>query len=113
MKKFQIYLEDQLKSVSFAERDIESETSDIFIKQWLKTKHAIMFRLNNKVFQVDFFDGSRVSLKTDSKRLLIKSKKGEKQETTLQEVLDQKEGELSRRIKYIREILNRIKQKWN
>lgn len=35
-----------------------------------------MFRLNNKVFQVDFFDGSQVSLKTDSKLLLIKSKKG-------------------------------------
>lgn len=102
MKKFRIYLDDQLKSTCQAEREVQNEGSATFVKQWLKTKHAIMFRLNNKMFQVDFFDGSRVSLKTDSKRLWIKSKKGELQETTLQEVMNQKEGELTRRIKYIR-----------
>jgi polo-like kinase 1 len=34
------------------------------MKQWLKTKHAIMFRLSNKVFQVDFLDSSQILLNT-------------------------------------------------
>jgi hypothetical protein len=35
-----------------------------------------MFRLNNKIFQVDFFDDSRITLNTDSKYVLVKNKKG-------------------------------------
>ena len=71
-----------------------------------------MFRLNNKIFQVDFFDGSRVSLNTENKAVSIRSKKGDVRLTTLEEVMDEKDGEIVRRIKYIREILNKIKQKW-
>lgn len=48
----------------------------IYVKQWLKTKHAIMFRLNNKIFQVDFFDGSSINLNTELKQALVRSKKG-------------------------------------
>jgi len=72
------------------------------LKQWLKTKHAIMFRLNNKVFQVDFFDGSQVSLNTDNRTVCIRSKRGETRLSTLDEVMEEKEGETGRRIKYIR-----------
>lgn len=46
----------------------ENNNNDhVFVKQWLKTKHAIMFRLSNKVFQVDFFDHSQILLKTETK----------------------------------------------
>lgn len=101
MRKFIIYLDDQLKQPGCQPSD-DISSSPVYLKQWLKTKHAIMFRLNNKIFQVDFFDGSRVSLQTESKRLLIKNKKGEIKYAFLQEALEEKEGELSRRIKYIR-----------
>jgi len=49
-----------------------------------------MFRLSNKIFQVDFFDGSRISLKTDTKYLLVRSKIGEVKMTTLQDALGEK-----------------------
>ena len=45
------------------------------MKQWLKTRHAIMFGLSNKVFQVNFFDNSRILLNTDKKTVLFTSKK--------------------------------------
>lgn len=61
-----------------------------------------MFRLNNKVFQVNFFDGSRVSLDTESKVALFRSKKGEVRLTTLESALSEGDGEGLRRIKYIR-----------
>ena len=62
MKKFKIYLEDQLSSTK--KEESYSEDKEVYLKQWIKTKHAIMFRLSNKIFQVDFFDGSKVSLNT-------------------------------------------------
>ena len=62
LKKFKIYLDDQLSTTSKDES--YDEDKEIYLRQWLKTKHAIMFRLNNKIFQVNFFDGSRVSLNT-------------------------------------------------
>jgi hypothetical protein len=70
-----------------------------------------MFRLSNKVFQVDFFDGSRISLKTDQKIVNIRSKKNEVRITSLEEINKEKDSEASRRMKYIREILNNVKQK--
>ena len=30
----------------------------VMVRKWLRTKHAIMFRLNNKVVQVCFQDNS-------------------------------------------------------
>jgi hypothetical protein len=47
-----------------------------------------MFRLNNKVFQVDFFDGSRVSLNTENKTVSIRNKKGDIRLATLEEVMN-------------------------
>jgi len=52
------------------------DNEHIFVKQWLKTKHAIMFRLSNRIFQVDFFDNSQIILRTDTKLIKYKSKKG-------------------------------------
>jgi polo-like kinase 1 len=76
MKKFKIYLDDQLASAKDKENRANENDKEVYLKQWLKTKHAIMFRLNNKIFQVDFFDGSRVSLNTETKAVLMLSKKG-------------------------------------
>lgn len=36
----------------------------VYMKQWLKTRHAIMFGLSNKLFQVNFFDNSQILLQT-------------------------------------------------
>ena len=37
------------------------------MKQWLKTRHAIMFGMSNKIFQVNFFDNSQIILNTKKK----------------------------------------------
>ena len=31
-----------------------SSTASIYVKKWMRTKHAIMFRLSNKIVQVSF-----------------------------------------------------------
>lgn len=47
------------------------------MKQWLKTRHAIMFGLSNKLFQVNFFDNSQILLQTEKKTVMFTSKKGD------------------------------------
>ena len=32
----------------------ESSSSNVYVKKWMRTKHAIMFRLSNKIVQVNF-----------------------------------------------------------
>ena len=42
----------------------------------MKTKHAIMFRLSNKIVQVDFTDKTEIILSTKSKMVTYVNKKG-------------------------------------
>ena len=83
----------------------------VYMKQWLKTRHAIMFGLSNKVFQVNFFDNSRILLNTDKKTVLFTSKKNQVSYETLSNALQASDTEMTRRIKYTKEILNSIKNK--
>lgn len=46
-----------------------------------------MFRLSNKVFQVDFLDTTQILLNTDTKLVTYTNKKGEKTVHTLNEAL--------------------------
>ena len=66
LQKFQVQLKEEVKASS-QNTTYMPDNEQIFVKQWLKTKHAIMFRLSNKIFQVDFFDHSQILLKTDTK----------------------------------------------
>ena len=40
-----------------------------FVKKWLQTKQAAVFRLSNRAFQVAFNDGSEVLLSSDTRTL--------------------------------------------
>lgn len=64
----------------------------------------MMFRLNNKIFQVNFQDNSQILLNTQKREVFFTSKKGEQIQETLGEALSEKnkENELGRRIKYTR-----------
>jgi polo-like kinase 1 len=39
-----------------ATSDAPSDSGYCYVKKWMKTKHAIMFRLSNKIVQVNFTD---------------------------------------------------------
>lgn len=81
------------------------------MKQWLKTRHAIMFGLSNKIFQVNFFDNSQILLNTEKKTVLFFSKRNEKTYQSLSNALQTSDSEMARRIKYTKEILNSIRQR--
>lgn len=97
MVHFKYYLDAEMKNKTYTPIQVGKL---VYMKQWLKTRHAIMFRLSNKVFQVDFLDTTQILLNTDSKLVTYTNKKGERTVHTLNEALSSTESEMARRIKY-------------
>lgn len=75
LQHFQSYLENEAGKI-VAEGDNLSEP--IYVKKWLRTRHATMFRLSNKVVQVNFQDNTEIVLSSETKSVSYLNKKGEK-----------------------------------
>lgn len=77
----------------------------IMVKKWMRTKHAIMFRLNNKVVQVCFQDNSQIILCSDSRLVCYVNRNGQRSTMSLQEALDSQDAEMVKRLKYTKDIV--------
>ena len=75
LQHFQSYLENEAGKI-VAEGDNLSEP--IYVKKGLRTRHATMFRLSNKVVQVNFQDNTEIVLSSETKSVSYLNKKGEK-----------------------------------
>jgi polo-like kinase 1 len=58
-----------------------------FLKKWVRTRHAILFRLSNRTVQVVFFDRSEILLSSEARMVTYVDKQGVRSEHTLEEVL--------------------------
>lgn len=83
-----------------------SASQAVYVKRWLRTKHAILFRLSNRTVQVNFMDHTEVILASIQNLVTFTDKTGVRTSYALNAVLDQcPSPELYRRIKYTKEIL--------
>jgi polo-like kinase 1 len=80
----------------------------VYVKKWMKTRHAIMFRLSNKIVQVDFTDKTEIILSSEQKMVTYVNKKGERSEYPLSNALDSSNSEMAKRLKYTKEILTHM-----
>lgn len=87
LERFMVHLNEEMEKMPQEKLKFEQDDKFIYIKQWLKTRHAIMFGLSNKLFQVNFFDNSQILLHTSKKTVLFTSKKGEQTYEALSNVL--------------------------
>jgi polo-like kinase 1 len=58
-----VTLLQHFRNYLYADTKFDSDKDDfsggyVYVKKWMKTKHAIMFRLSNKIVQVNFTDKS-------------------------------------------------------
>jgi len=91
--------------------DFDKESVDggyCYVKKWMKTKHAIMFRLSNKIVQVNFTDKTEIILSSEQKLVTYINLKGERSEYPLATALDSKNAEMAKRLKYTKEILTHM-----
>jgi len=77
----------------------------VYVKKWLKTKYAVLFRLSNRIVQVDFMDKTRIILSPSHQLVCYKNKKGENSQHNLGTALEADYPEMVKRLKYTKEIL--------
>ena len=87
---------------------LEGTSTMIYLKKWMKTKHASLLRLSNKIVQVAFNDKTEIILSSESKLVTYVNKKGERLEYAIGNALDSDNTEMARRLKYTKEILTHM-----
>lgn len=76
------------------------------VKNWLRTKHATLFRLSNRTIQVNFQDGSEVLLSSEAAATVFTSKTGRRGVYVLSDLPS--DPELLRRLRYVKEVLHQL-----
>ena len=90
----------------YAEQEQEQEMP--FLKKWVRTKHAILFRISNRTVQVVFYDRSEVLLSSEAKVITYVSKQGLRTEHSLDQVLANNRLDIAKRLKYTKDIMYRL-----
>jgi len=79
--------------------------SPVYVKRWTRTRHAILFRLSNKVVQVTFQDHTELVLSSEQKLVTFITKQGERSSHPLSSALESANPELGKRLRYTKEVL--------
>ena len=107
LQHFKAYLLEENKNNPIEKK--ESENIDIknyvYVKKWMRTKHAILFRLSNKIVQVCFLDQTEIILSSETRVVTYVDKKGERLIFPLSSALDSNNNEMTKRLRYTKQIL--------
>jgi len=80
----------------------------VYLKKWVRTRHAILFRLSDHTVQVVFFDHSEVIISLDSGLFTYVDKSGERLSQSLASVATNERTDIVKRLRYSRDILNQL-----
>ena len=67
-----------------------------------------MFRLSNKIVQVNFQDHTEILLNSENRLVTYVNKKGERQTLPLNQALESNNAEMTKRLKYTKDILTHM-----
>ncbi|CAK89304.1 unnamed protein product (macronuclear) [Paramecium tetraurelia] len=107
LQHFRSYLEGEQNKQDMAFEEYDSKQL-VYVKKWMKTRHAIMFRLSNKIVQVNFTDKTEIILSSEHKMVTYVNKTGERSYYPLATALDSQNTEMAKRLKYTKEILTHM-----
>jgi len=85
-----------------------NEKSPLFLKKWVRTKHAILFRLSNKTVQVVFYDHTEILLSSEGRIVTFVDKKRGRNTYYLEDVLMNDQNDVKKRLKYAEGILHQL-----
>lgn len=90
---------------------LESEGDKrIFLKSWVRTPHAVLFRLSNKIIQVCFNDKSELIFSNMNKSVVYIKKDGECQTHPMNNAIEIGDSDFVKRLKYSKEVLLKMLQ---
>ena len=91
-----------------ANAKLQYPPGSVYVKKWMRTKHAIMFRLSNKIVQVNFQDHTEILLNSENRYVTYVNKKGDRSTMPLNQALDSNNAEMTKRLKYTKDILTHM-----
>ena len=115
LKHFRNYLIEQRNRDDSAEDETshncfkESTKSTVFLKKWVRTKHAILFRLSNQTVQVVFYDHTEILLTSEARIVTFVNKRRERETYMLDDVMAASDhADIKKRLKYAEGILSQL-----
>ncbi|CAD8126970.1 unnamed protein product [Paramecium sonneborni] len=84
------------------------ESQRIYVKKWMKSKHAMIFRLSNKTVQVIFNDQTQVILSQNLKVVTYIDKESMKQSYILSKAFESDNIQMVKRLKYTKQIISQM-----
>jgi len=109
LQHFRSYLEGETKGENKEEEeDKGDDKNNVYVKKWMRTRHAIMFRLSNKIVQVCFQDHTEIILSSESRVVTYVNKKSERTTYPLSNALESNNYEMTKRLKYTKDILTHM-----
>ena len=115
LQHFRNYFESEGKSLAASLKLGSSSKSEdrklphsIYVKKWMKTHHAIIFRLSNKVVQVNFKDNTEILLCSETREVVYANKKGDRATYPLDTALKSDNTEMTKRLTYTKDLLTRM-----
>ena len=106
LKNFKGYLFEETKDTK--ELNIYEGINENFftyLKRFVKTKHAILFKLSNKTIQTNFHDNTELLINPETKTVTYIDKKKQKLLYPISIALDSNNSEMTKRLRYIKKIL--------
>lgn len=91
-----------------ASQSRESKGQPVYMKKWLSTKQSILFRLSNKIVQVDFVDHTELILSSGQKLVTYIDKQGQKHQYPLATATQSGHTEMTKRLRYTKDILTKM-----
>ena len=116
LKHFRNYLIEQQKkadeediySASVSNPGRSSGQPSIYLKKWVRTKHAIFFRLSDHTVQIVFYDHTEILLTPDERHITYVDKERFRKTYYLTDELVGYNAEIAKRLKYTKEILHQL-----
>lgn len=108
---FRDYLMEQHKRLEGAKLPPQGSSDNgnmTYLKKWVRTKHAVFFRLSDQTVQIVFYDHTEVLLTPDERYITYVDKNRSRNTYYMTDELVGCNPEIERRLKYTKEILQQL-----
>jgi polo-like kinase 1 len=84
------------------------KNSMTYLKKWVRTRHAVFFRLSDQTVQIVFYDHTEVLLTPDERYITYVDRNRNRSTFYMTDELVGCNAEIERRLKYTKEILQQL-----
>ena len=103
-----ICLKSHPSSSHLSSRQNSNEHLMIYVRKWIKTRHAVLFCLTNESVQVNFYDLTRIMISQGGQQVTYVDKNGILSQWTLNQLMKMERNDVMKRLKYSRDILSQM-----